>query len=109
MLAKKYKLAKEDYIWVSKGGIKIAGGWYGIIWKKYSDQQSRFSMVIPAKSIAKPTDRNSLKRKVYQVVEKYVPSSQKGIKALLRVFRNPTEAEETEGLKRLNDMAKQLF
>lgn len=109
MLAKKYKLAKSDFSFLLKRGKRIKGDWFGIVWIGSKAALNCFGIIIPLSAIKKATQRNSLKREIFKLAEKYIPdSSVNKTKILLRVFRKPNQKEKEKGLRKLEEILQDL-
>ena len=102
MLAKKFKLLRKNFVYLLKKGKRTKMNWLEFRWAQ-SSFPSRFGLILSRKVLAKATARNLLKRKIFDIATKYLPSSEKGLQILVRIFKAPNNQDLIDFEKILKD------
>ncbi|MFC1656384.1 ribonuclease P protein component [Patescibacteria group bacterium] len=94
MIAKPYKFTSQDYKKVLKSGKKIKLGWAGIVYTPSQNNKPLYGLIVPVSSIAKATQRNQVKRKIYSIIQEIIKkNSKQKHKIVVRVFKEPKESD----------------
>ncbi len=99
MLGKKYRLTRKQINQLYRKGKSRNAGLLGIKFAPNNLEYSRYAVVIPKKVVALPTDRNRLKRIIYQRIEETKPSQNSDI--IIRVFKAEDEAIISSKIKEI--------
>ena len=76
MLERKYRVGREHFAEVMKGGIKISTLLFFVRYKRDTKAKNfKYAVVVSKKVARNAVDRNNFKRRVYSVVEQSLNSS----------------------------------
>ena len=104
MISKKYRLSRKEIGRVHKKGRKISIGNIAIKYLFNNLEYSRWAINIPTATMKKATDRNRLRRIIYNSLKDI--NLERGVDCLINIYKTGDEAEtlrQVEGiLKEIN-------
>jgi ribonuclease P protein component len=103
MLAKKYRLNRKQINLIYKKGSGKREGVMGIKFLSNNESFSRYSVIIPKAVVKKVTERNRLRRIIFDELSRLKPAQ--NADTIVRVFRI---ADETTLRKNTRDLIKNI-
>lgn len=97
MLSKKYRLTRKQINLIYKRGRGQRLGEIGVKFIENNQEHSRYSVIIPKAVVKKVTQRNRLRRVIFDELQKIAPKKNRDV--IIRVFKVSDEPVIRENIK----------
>jgi len=109
MLSKNQRISRKNVNYLLKKGLKLNHQYFLVKYCLNKTPQNRYSVVISKKVLPLATDRNHLRRQIYESIQKIPPTSQiNSFDTILTVKNLPKHIPFTELTKLLAQIIQQI-
>lgn len=109
MLSSNHRLLKQkDFDYVHKKGRQIRGPMFNLKYVQSSLKVSRFGVVVGRKSEKLATKRNTVKRKVREIIRNLIDSVKPGFDVVVFIKKQAVDKDSKELKKELEQMLKKV-
>ena len=104
MLAKKHRIDRKLFEEVAKKGKSFSSPYLSLKTAPTAENQSRFAFVVSSKVAKKAVDRNKIKRRARNIVQKLLVKIKKQINAIIFFKKGAEKLTFSELEKEINDI-----